>query len=306
MKKYHATMVQALSVLFTYICVATFSILSYSYNNLYLWILFQALVGLKGFLIFHDCCHNSFSQNKTFNKILKYVSSTWCWTPVYWGNNHRLHHANSGNLNTQNYNWNDTLVFTKKKYVSLTTYQRLAYRILRHPLCFFLLAPIGNWFIKYRLPVRLVKHVNMYQKILNNICLGILLSLLYKLHGGIFLYHYMISNYISGIIGIMLFHMQHVFNPSYVQRENWKFVDSALKGSSYIHIPIIFRWFTMGIQYHHVHHYNTSIPGYNLGKCHNNEERFQHIEPLSLRQMIDSLSFTLYDEEKCKFVSINH
>ena len=56
----------------------------------------------------------------------------------------------------------------------------------------------------------------------------------------------------------------------------------------------------MGIEFHHIHHLNIKIPGYNLKKCHINH--FTFIKPLSLKQIYNSLTYTLYDEDKKKFI----
>jgi hypothetical protein len=41
-----------------------------------------------------------------------------------------------------------------------------------------------------------------------------------------------------------------------------------LLGSSFIQIPYLLKYFTMGIEYHHIHHTNAKIPGYNLQQYH--------------------------------------
>ena len=38
----------------------------------------------------------------------------------------------------------------------------------------------------------------------------------------------------------------------------------------------------MGIEFHHIHHLFTKIPGYNLKKCHN--QYFNNIKPLTLME----------------------
>ena len=48
--------------------------------------------------------------------------------------------------------------------------------------------------------------------------------------------------------------------------EEWKQKDSGIHGSSFIQIPFFFKYFFMGIEYHHIHHMNSKIPGYNLQK----------------------------------------
>ena len=42
------------------------------------------------------------------------------------------------------------------------------------------------------------------------------------------------------------------------------YFENGLKGASYIKVPWFFRFFTFGIEYHHIHHLNARIPGYYL------------------------------------------
>ena len=46
------------------------------------------------------------------------------------------------------------------------------------------------------------------------------------------------------------------------------YFENGLKGASYIKVPWFFRFFTFGIEYHHIHHLNARIPGYYLQECH--------------------------------------
>ena len=110
---------------------------------------------------------------------------------------------------------------------------------------------------------------------------------------------------ISFSIGFMLFQNQHTYNPGYICDNNkWNKKDSGLKGSSFIQIPKYLQYFTMGIEYHHIHHMNSKIPGYNLKKYHNEKYKdHEGITKLSMKDCYDNLWLTLYDEETKKYIS---
>ena len=70
----------------------------------------------------------------------------------------------------------------------------------------------------------------------------------------------LLSAYFGGVVGFMLFHGQHSFEDGYVRRgDEWSFQDAAIEGSSHMKIPRCFKWFTMGIEYHHIHHHDPAV-----------------------------------------------
>ena len=61
----------------------------------------------------------------------------------------------------------------------------------------------------------------------------------------------------------------------------------------------------MGIEYHHVHHINPSIPGYKLHLYHQNKTMNVHLVRLSLRDVWNNLWLVLYDEHRNRYVSFS-
>ena len=82
-----------------------------------------------------------------------------------------------------------------------------------------------------------------------------------------FLLH-LIRGYFSGIFAVMLFHIEHAQNPAYRKTKDsgYNSHDVAVYGSSYHPVPFFIKPFTMGIEYHHIHHFDAKIPGYSLHK----------------------------------------
>ena len=91
-------------------------------------------------------------------------------------------------------------------------------------------------------------------------------------------------------LDLMLFHSQHGFNPPYIVKdEKYNQKDSGLKGSSFIEIPYLFKYFTGGIEYHHIHHMNSKIPNYNLQLYHEeviSKSNILHLKTLFKKSVI--------------------
>ena len=137
----------------------------------------------------------------------------------------------------------------------------------------------------------------------------------------------MMCVYIQSVIVFILFHNQHTFNPAYVidspngtlnntlnstlnstLNNKWSMYNAAMKGASHIEIPPWLQWFTMGIEYHHVHHLITRIPGYHLEECHryiqkHYPECLVSVVHLSMMDLWRNLQLVLYCEERKRFVS---
>ena len=81
---------------------------------------------------------------------------------------------------------------------------------------------------------------------------------------------------LAAAIGSWLFFVQHQFEDAYWQpHESWDFTRSALEGSSYYRLPRVLQWFTGNIGFHHIHHFDSRIPNYNLPDCYAAEPAFQ-------------------------------
>ena len=122
------------------------------------------------------------------------------------------------------------------------------------------------------------------------------------------IYHYLISEVITFSIGLMIFHNEHTFNPPYVATtKKWNKKDSGLLGSSFIQVPNYLSFFTVGIEYHHIHHMYPSIPGYNLHRFHEelkkNTNELDNIIELSMNDCYKNLWLTLYDEDNDRYIS---
>ena len=112
---------------------------------------------------------------------------------------------------------------------------------------------------------------------------------------------------VAGAVGVWLFYMQHQFEEAYWERgQDWNFVDAALKGSSFLRLPRVLQWFSGNIGFHHIHHLSARIPNYNLQRCHESQETFRAVRPMTLWSSVRSLGLRLWDESSKKLVGFRH
>lgn len=269
------------------------------------------LMLLRTFLIFHDCGHNSYTPNRNLNYAIGSACGSFVMTPFSWNSKHFMHHLANGNIeNSFKYQWSETIDYTVSQYNKLHPGYKMLYRIYRDPLIFFTIFPFFNFFILNRLTILLSNGYNYANRetridwYINNVCLIIQQYIYYKY--SIFI-HYNIAFYFTTVIGFILFHNQHTFNPAYIKNNSeWSLRESGLEGSSFIMIPRWIKYFTMGIEYHHIHHCMTRIPGYYLQCCNDyiakNTRMLENVVVLSMKDVFNNLFLTLYDESSGRYV----
>jgi omega-6 fatty acid desaturase (delta-12 desaturase) len=262
-------------------------------------------------MIFHDCGHNSYTPNSKLNYVIGTLLGTFLLSPYSWNSKHYLHHLANGNIeNKYSYRWSETVQYTVKQYTELNPRYQLLYRFFRDPLLFFTLVPFFQFFIMARLYIFYPNGYNYTTQktyidcIINTVGIIVQQYIYYKYS---IIVHYNIALYLTAIIGFILFHNQHTFNPAYIKKNSeWSIKESGLEGSSFITIPGCLKYFTMGIEYHHIHHCMTRIPGYNLQECHEyilqNTKMFDNIIVLSMKDVWYNIFLTLYDESSGKYI----
>ncbi|MFF2481220.1 fatty acid desaturase [Paenibacillus sp. NPDC058071] len=283
---------------------AAYASLSVSYwLTLAIGILTSGFV-IRTFIIFHDCCHGSFFKNKKANAIIGTITGILTHVPyAQWKYSHAVHHASSGNLDKRGLG--DIWILTTAEYASAPLLRRIAYRFYRHPLVMFGLGPIGVFLVQYRFNRKGARRKERLNTYITNASMAALYALLcwaigwqafVLVHGPIF--------FVSGLLGIWLFYVQHQFEDSYFENEDeWSYVKAAVEGSSYYKLPRVLQWITGNIGFHHVHHLSPKVPNYYLEKAHNATPPLHQATTITLRTSLQSLRFRLWDEEGKKFVS---
>jgi len=256
-----------------------------TYMFKYLFIL-AGMVKIRLFVLFHDMGHLNFFTDPGTNKFVGTLLSGVIYTPYsYWTKGHNYHHKNSNNLDKHQYA--QTSPWTTSAFQKAAFWQKMLYTFVFGPLTLWTFIPITYFMVVQRL------FANWIENFLSLCCFAFPLYL-----GREYFMYEMSMNVVSSIGGFFLFHVQHTFKGCYKRRAaNWDYFDNGMQGASLFEVPYLLKWVTFGIEYHHIHHLNSRVPGYRLKECHDaSGHLFDSIPRITLWQAIESLPYSLYDE----------
>lgn len=250
-------------------------------NKWYLSIL-SGLTFLRLFIQFHDMGHFSFFPSAFWNTKLGTILGGPVLTPYgYWKHHHDYHHQHSNDLN--HLQTSQTCPITYQQYLKLSPRHQQLYSFFTSRPMMLTFTPVLIWTFfqtKYR------RHDIGYWVAYMAVCL---------LTGRMTVA--LLSAWVGAVCGTYLFHMQHTFEPA--KRERGRdYFENGLHGSSLIELPWVLKWFSCGIEYHHIHHLNAKVPSYRTQDCHDNAPAglFDDIVRLHWTTGFSMLSFNVWDE----------
>ena len=256
------------------------------------------------FIIFHDCGHLSFFRAHKANRFWGFITGVLTFTPHdYWWNEHSQHHASAGNLDHRGIG--DIWTMTVREYLKASRMTRIYYRLVRNPICLFLIGPSFVFILVRRIPnpkdgIKKCRSVLFTNLGIAAMAWGLISLIGWKAYLMIQLPILMIAS----SAGVWLFYVQHQFEGVYWERQpTWDYVTEALKGSSFYKLPKVLQWFTGNIGFHHIHHLSPRIPNYFLERCYKENPLFQQIKPITLLDSLRSLEFRLWDEQSRQLIS---
>ncbi|WP_103107902.1 fatty acid desaturase [Brevibacillus reuszeri] len=259
---------------------------------------------IRTFIIFHDCCHQSFFKSRLANDILGIITGVFTLVPYeQWKNAHAIHHATSSNLDKRGVG--DIWIMTVDEYLAAPGWLKIAYRIYRNPLVMFGLGPIYVFVFQYRFNRKGARrHEKLNNYLMNVLIVGTYGFMIWLIGWKDFLLVQGPIFYLSAVFGIWLFYVQHQFEDSYFENEEqWSYVKAAVEGSSYYKLPKVLQWLTGNIGFHHVHHLSPKVPNYNLEKAHNETPPLQMATTITFATSLAALRFRLWDEQGKRFIS---
>jgi omega-6 fatty acid desaturase (delta-12 desaturase) len=262
------------------------------------------------FMLQHDCGHGTLFANRRANDWVGRIIGVFTLTPYdCWRRTHNHHHASSGNLDRRGIG--DITTLTVREYTALNRWQRLKYRLYRHPLAMLGIGPSLLFVVQHRWP-----DASEWRNPLawlssmttNAVTIGVLGGLAATVGIGPFLAVHLPVTILAATVGVWLFYVQHQFETSYwAASGEWTPETAALSGSSYLVLPQPLRWFTANIGLHHIHHLSSSIPFYRLPVVIKEwPELEQNVRRLGISEGIRSLRLALWDENSHRLISFRH
>ena len=258
---------------------------------------------LRTFILFHDCTHGSIFHSRRANRVMGTALGLLLFMPFEsWRHSHAMHHATAGDLDRRGHG--DVPTLTVAEYLARDRRGRLAYRLYRHPLVMFGLGPLLSFIIGPRLVPSNARPRIRRSIIATNVAIAAIIALACLTLGWWqFVVVWLPAAWLAGSAGIFLFYVQHQFEDVYWEdHERWDFADAAIRGSSFLDLPPVLRFFSGNIGYHHVHHLSARVPNYNLRRAHEEIALFRDVPVLRLRQALRAHRLKLWDERERQLV----
>jgi omega-6 fatty acid desaturase (delta-12 desaturase) len=292
-------------------CVAMYLVFPISYPLTLALAVPTGAVLVRVFIVQHDCGHGSFLASPRANALIGRLCSLLTLTPfANWSRQHTLHHASWNNLDRTGGGADIySACLTVREYLDRTPWQRLLYRLPRHPLVANLLLPPLVFVLLYRLPFDTPaewarERSSVY---LTNAALVALFGTLVVALGWqeVLMVHLPIM-VVASILGVWLFTLQHRFETArWTNAEQWNFVSASLGGSSWLRLPRVLHWLTGNIGFHHIHHLNPRVPNYRLQLAHAAVQKVRAVHGLGWVDGLRAPWLTLWDEKSGRLVSFS-
>jgi omega-6 fatty acid desaturase (delta-12 desaturase) len=212
-----------------------------------------------------------------------------------WRRSHAIHHSSSGNLGRRGIG--DIHTLTVAEYDARGPFDRLLYRLYRHPVVLFGLGPGYLFFLQNRLPLGLMNKARYWVSAMStNAAILVALGLI-GYFGGLMPIQLIFA-------GVWLFYVQHQFETTHwADDADWQLHDAALKGSSHYVLPGWLQWLSANIGIHHVHHIHSCIPFYRLPEVLRNHADLATGNRMTIRESLRNASLHLWDEKSRRLLS---
>lgn len=259
--------------------------------------LLASAMGLRIYMIQHDCLHGSFFSARRTNDVVGVLLSPIAMTPYKATRHiHTLHHTHVSDLDRR-----DTFeikVMTLAEWEAAPTWKRLLYRAYRSPVTLILVGPFLLYGLLRRMPLYGLR-TGIGDLIVHNLLLAGYLGLVWWVAGWPGLGVWAGSVYVACAFGALIPYVVHNFETiHWGTKPELDFQTAALKGSAVLDWGWLFDLVTLNIGYHDLHHLNARIPGYRLKAAHADLEARGLIrsEKIGFLDGLRCLRWKLYDE----------
>ncbi|MDC0656543.1 fatty acid desaturase [Leisingera sp. SS27] len=260
---------------------------------------------LRLFTIQHDCGHGSFFNNRHVSDWVGRIIGVLTLTPYdVWRRTHSIHHSTHGNLDKRG--MGDIHTMTVAEYRAASRWDRLIYRLYRHPVTLFCIGPGYLFFLQNRIPYGLTGQARYWISAMGtNASILAALGLIWYF-GGLMplVLIFLPATLIAATAGLWLFYVQHQFETTqWEQEEDWQLHDAALHGSSHYVLPPVLQWLSANIGIHHVHHLYSRIPFYRLPEVLRDHAELAEGNRMTIRESLANARLHLWDEDSKRLLS---
>jgi len=271
--------------------------LKFEDHNIFLTIIcliLRAGLYVRFFVIMHDNGHEALFKGKYLNDICGIiVGSSIGVSYSNWKSRHNEHHRISNDL--RYFQQGQSAPVCVSNFFKMKRYQQKIY--------LFLFSPFGMLFVLPSL-YRLLNVILMI--VTDQICLVISFGIMYYKYQYYSFWYDQCALQVGALIGLFFFHIQHTFE-NVKRKENITHIEQGLLGASFLQVPNLLKYFTFGIEYHHIHHLNAKVPGYLLKKCHDaaeqeNKDYWWMVNKVGWKEIMD-IKYVLYDEKLDRLIS---
>jgi len=197
-----------------------------------------------------------------------------------------------------------------EEYQAASKWERIKYRLYRHPLVMFGIGPAYVFFLVNRLPFGAMKNgaKPWASTLLTNLGVALLYGgLIWAVGWKIFVMIQIPTVLVGASIGVWMFYVQHQFDETHWSRTGeWDREHAALEGSSYYDLPKWLMWVTGNIGVHHVHHLSARIPFYQLPRILRAHPELKSVGRLTFVQSLKCVKLALWNEKEKRMVSFRH
>lgn len=272
------------------------------------------LLLVRMFILYHDFMHGAILRGSRLAKAAFSLFGLATLTPPQsWRHSHNFHHAhvgkpippNGGSLPLFTSDVGSFPLMTTRMWLRASAWQRLQYRVKRHPLT-ILCAYVTVFLFSICLVPLLRNPRKFWDGSLALLVHGGLIAVLATFAGlPVVFFAVLLPFSIAAALGAYLFYVQHNFDRSRIlPLEQWSYHQAALESSSYLKLGPMMQWFTGNIGFHHVHHLNSHIPFYRLPEAMAAIPELQNPPVTTLRphDVLICLRSNLWDPERQQLV----
>lgn len=258
------------------------------------------------FIFMHDCGHGSFFKTKGARTFWGYVTGIIWATPYWqWTKAHATHHRNSGNLEHRGIG--DIWTLTTKEYEDSSNLIKFFYRLCRFPPFVIGVGGLYTYFGVQRFFTKADGKRERRSVIITNFALVVMgIAISYATNMEFFLFYQFFLLYLGSCLAVFFFYVQHQYEDVYWSEANdWDYETAAMEGSSCLDLPVMIKWASGSIGFHHIHHLSHTIPNYNLERAMQENTYFQNPTKLNLWDCVKCFNLSLYDLDNKRMLTFS-